>query len=278
MSTTDTLKHYGETLVEQSRTGLLVALGAVDAAVERARTAVGTVRTRAEALPGEAQVQADLAAKEARTRAEQARARAAAAAAEARLRATTAAEQAGDAAQQARNAVTSAAAAVRPEVLRSTVTGLVESARADAAAVLAELAGRGEKVVDELRAQPVVRKIVGRTEQVVNTTVDTVAATVEDTLAEAADAVATASNKVTSVAQKTAARAEEVAEEVVEDTEAAAATTKSQVRAAAAKVEAPTAKPVRKPRAKRTAPVSGNPVPDPLSVPAKSTPSAGGAS
>ena len=94
MSTTDTLKHYGETLVEQSRTGLLVTIGLGDVAVERARTVVGTVRTRPEALPGEAQVQADLAAKEARTRAEQARARAAAAAAEARLRATTAAEPA----------------------------------------------------------------------------------------------------------------------------------------------------------------------------------------
>jgi L-asparaginase II len=70
MSHTDTLKHYGETLVGTSRTGLLAAIGAGDAAVDAARSVVITVRNRAEALPGEAQVQADLAVKEARTRAE----------------------------------------------------------------------------------------------------------------------------------------------------------------------------------------------------------------
>ncbi|PZA22113.1 hypothetical protein DMO24_06645, partial [Modestobacter versicolor] len=65
MSRTDTLKSYGETLVDTGRTGLLAAIGAgdaaVDAAVTRSRAVFGTVRTRAEALPGEAQVQADLA-------------------------------------------------------------------------------------------------------------------------------------------------------------------------------------------------------------------------
>ena len=38
MSRTDTLKSYGETLVETGRTGLLAALGAGDVAVDRART------------------------------------------------------------------------------------------------------------------------------------------------------------------------------------------------------------------------------------------------
>ena len=68
----NTLKYYGETVAVQNKTVLLAAVGAGDLAVERARAVVGTLRTRAEALPGEAQVQIDLAAKEARTRAEEA--------------------------------------------------------------------------------------------------------------------------------------------------------------------------------------------------------------
>ncbi|MCW2696211.1 MAG: uncharacterized protein JWR62_1296, partial [Modestobacter sp.] len=54
MNTTDTLKHYGDAVVEQSRTGLLAAIGAGDAAVEAARALVESLRARAEALPGEA--------------------------------------------------------------------------------------------------------------------------------------------------------------------------------------------------------------------------------
>jgi heparin binding hemagglutinin HbhA len=245
MTTTDTLKHYGEALVEQSRTGLLAAIGAGDAAVEAARTVVEGLRARAEALPGEAQVQADLAVKEARTLAEQARERA----------------------EQARERAAAAAGTVKPEHVLDTVVTLVAAARTQAVHALTELAGRGEKVVGELR---------GRTDQTVDAAVDTVAATVEDTLAEAGDAVVTASNTVTSMAQKTAAKADRVAEEAAQDTEAAAQATKRRVRTATAKAEAP----VRKPRGQRSpeaaATVSDTPVPDPTAIPAKSTPSTDG--
>ena len=68
MTPTQTVKQYGEfavaqaqTLAEQARTPLLAFVGAGDLAVERARTVLGQFRTKAEALPGEAQVQADLA-------------------------------------------------------------------------------------------------------------------------------------------------------------------------------------------------------------------------
>ncbi len=78
MTATQTVKQYGETVVttgrtvaEQLRTPLLAAVGAGDIVVRRTVSVVEGLRSRAEALPGEAQVQADLAAKEARTRAEQ---------------------------------------------------------------------------------------------------------------------------------------------------------------------------------------------------------------
>ncbi|MCZ2840957.1 hypothetical protein O2W19_03885, partial [Modestobacter sp. VKM Ac-2980] len=170
MSRTDTLKHQHQSLVKQGetfvRTGLLAALGAGDVAVDRARTVVGTFRTRAEALPGEAQVQADLAGKEARSRVEAARARAAQAAAEARVRA-----------EQARGVATT----VRPDTVLGTVTGLVGSARTQALGAIEELAGRGEKVVDDLRTQPAFRKVVARTERAVDAVEDTVEDVLEET-------------------------------------------------------------------------------------------------
>ncbi|MCZ2827876.1 hypothetical protein O2W14_03375 [Modestobacter sp. VKM Ac-2986] len=247
MSRTDTLKHYGETLVETGRTGLLAALGAGDVAVDRARTVVGGLRSRAEALPGEAQVQVDLGAKEARTRVEAAR------------------EQARRAAAQARTTVTE----LRPEAVLGTVTGLVDSARTQALEAIGELAGRGEQLVGDLRRQPAFRKVVARTERAV----DAVEDGLEDALAETADTVAEASDTVTSVAQKTAARTGAAVESATAEVQDAAEATKATVADAAAEpattepapaepavtpsVEAPAAK-----RAKAT-------VPDPLAVPAK---------
>jgi hypothetical protein len=91
MTPTETVKQYGETAVKLTKTQLLATIGAGDLAVERAKNAVGQLRT----LPGEAKVQADLGVKEARTRA------------------TEAAGQARTAAQQFRTSV-------RPEAVRST--------------------------------------------------------------------------------------------------------------------------------------------------------------
>ena len=238
MSRTDTLKSYGETLVETGRTGLLAALGAGDVAVDRARTVVGGLRSRAEALPGEAQVQADLGAKEARTRVETAR------------------EQARRAAAQARSTVTE----LRPETVLGTVGGLVEGARTQALQAIGELAGRGEALVGELRRQPVVRKVVARTERAV----DAVEDGLEDVLDSTGETVAQASDAVTSAAQQTAARTGEAVDAATADVQDAAETTKAAVADAAADtaVEAP-AKPARKRAAKAT-------VPDPLAVPAKS--------
>lgn len=288
MSRTDTSKHYDtfkHTFVEQGRTGLLAAIGAGDAAVDRARSVVGSLRSRAEALPGEAQVQADLAVKEARTRAEQARARAAQTSAEARVRAG----QAGDAAVSARNAVTHAAATVRPETVVGTVTNLVGAARSQAVETLAELADRGEKVVDELRSQPVLRRVAGRTERTVDLVADAAADTVGDVLAETSGTVDAASDRVTSVAQKTKARAGKAIDEAEQGTEAAAASAKRAASAASAPVtnglDAPavdTAVPVDKPAGNKTpakkaadrmSPTTASTatLPDPTAVPAKSS-------
>ena len=95
-----------------------VDTAAGDLAVERAKNVVATFRSKAEALPGEAQVQADLAVKEARTRAT-------------------------EAAGNARSTAQQLATAVRPEVLKSTVAGLVETARTQAQAAVEQLAERG---------------------------------------------------------------------------------------------------------------------------------------
>ncbi|WP_231557946.1 hypothetical protein [Modestobacter caceresii] len=296
MSRTDTLKHHGETFV---RTGLLAALGAGDVAVDRARTVVGTFRTRAEALPGEAQVQADLAGKEARSRIEAARARAAQAAAEARVRA-----------EQARGV----AATVRPETVLGTVTGLVESARTQALGAIEELAGRGEKVVDDLRTQPAFRKVVARTERAVDAVedtvedvleetgetigkasdevtsvaqkaksrtdkaVDAVEDTVEDVLAETGETIGKASDEVTSVAQKAKSRTDKAVDAAQQETQEVAESAKRSARDTAAPAKKA---PAKKAAAKRTtkatpatvAPVmsEGTTLPDPLAVPAKST-------
>ncbi|MGY1843470.1 hypothetical protein [Modestobacter sp. SYSU DS0875] len=280
MSRTDALKHYGETLVDTGRTGLLAALGAGDVAVDRARTVVGQFRSRTEALPGEAQVQADLAGKEARTRAEQARARAAQAAAEARVRAAQAREQAAAAAQQARvaaaqarTAAVDAAATVRPDTVMGTVTGLVETARTQALTTIGELADRGATLVG-----PTFQRFAGRAEQAV----DTMEGAVADAAGTAQETVDAASNEVTSVAQKTAARADDALDTVAGETAEAAATTKRRVRDGAATATEETAgKPAKKATARKapakkagaergTAAESTTPVPDPLAVPAKS--------
>ena len=243
MSRTDTLKQYGETLVETGRTGLLAAIGAGDAAVDRARTVVGGLRTRTQALPGEAQVQADLGAKEARTRVETAR------------------EQARRAAVQARTTVTE----LRPETVLSGVTGLVDTARTQALGAIGELAGRGEQLVGDLRRQPAFRKVVARTERAV----DAVEDGLEDVLDETGETVAEASDAVTSAAQSTEARTGEAVEAVtadvqdVQDVQDAAEATEATVADAAPAA----AKPARKRAAAAT-------LPDPLAVPAKSNRSA----
>ena len=245
MSRTDTLKSYGETLVETGRTGLLAALGAGDVVVDRTRTVVGSLRSRAEALPGEAQVQADLGAKEARTRVETAR------------------EQARRAAAQARTTVTE----LRPETVLGTVTGLVDSARTQALGAIGELAGRGEALVGDLRRQPAFRKVVARTERAV----DAVEDGLEDALEETGDTVAQAADTVTAAAQQTAARTGEAVDAATADVQDAAEATRATVSDAAEPTEPPaattpaatTTAPARKRAAKAT-------VPDPLAVPAKS--------
>jgi heparin binding hemagglutinin HbhA len=203
MTPTKTVKQYGETAVSTYKTLNLAVIGAGDLAVERAKTVLEQFRSKAEALPGEAQVQADLAVKEARSTAHQ------------------------------------LAVAVRPETLRSTVTGLVETARTQAFSTVEKLAEHGAEVVEELRHQPAFRRVVRRAEQAV----DAVEDTLEDVLEETAETVVDASNKATSVAQKTAAKASKVAAKAEDKVEEVAETTKA---TAEKTVEAPNsgAKPV----------------------------------
>jgi heparin binding hemagglutinin HbhA len=202
MTPTETVKQYGETVVTVAKPAVLAAIGAGDLAVERARTLVAQFRTQATssivALPGEAQVQADLAVKEARTRAT-------------------------EAAGTARTTAHQFAVAVRPEALLSTVTGLVETARTQAVSTLEELAEHGAEVVESLRRQPAFRRIVRSAESAV----DAVEDTLEDVLEETAEAVVEASNEVTSVAQKTAAKATKVAAKAEDKVKDAAETTKA---------------------------------------------------
>ena len=242
MSRTDTLKQYGETLVETGRTGLLAALGAGDVAVDRARTVVTGLRSRAEALPGEAQVQADLGAKEARTRVETAR------------------EQARRAAVQARTTVTE----LRPETVLGTVTGLVEAARTQALGAVGELAGRGEQLVGDLRRQPAFRKVVARTERAV----DAVEDGLEDVLDQTGETVAESSDAVASTARTAAARTGEAVDAATTDVQDAAEATKATVSDAVADdAPAATAATTPAPAGKRAAKAT---LPDPLAVPAKS--------
>jgi heparin binding hemagglutinin HbhA len=203
MTPTKTVKQYGETAVSTYKTLNLAVIGAGDLAVERAKTVLEQFRSKAEALPGEAQVQADLAVKEARSTAHQ------------------------------------LAVAVRPETLRSTVTGLIETARTQAFSTVEKLAEHGAEVVEELRHQPAFRRVVRRAEQAV----DAVEDTLEDVLEETAETVVDASNKATSVAQKTAAKASKVAAKAEDKVEEVAETTKA---TAEKTVEAPNsgAKPV----------------------------------
>lgn len=255
MSTTQIVKQYGEFAVTTARPAVLAAIGAGDLAVERARTVFGQFRSQATssvvALPGEAQVQADLAVKEARTRA-------------------------AEAAGTARTTAQQVAGAVRPETLFSTVTGLVGTARTQASTTVDTLAERGAEVLEDLRRQPSVRRIGRRTEQVV----DTVEGSLEDAIDEAAEAVSEASDEVTSVAQKTAAKAgkaaakaEETVHETAESTKSAVAETTEPAAeapkpkapakkssAAASKVPATTARVTRARTARRS---------DPTAVPAK---------
>src|SRR3712207_6833164 len=161
MTATDPLNSAGETVAVQNKKVLLAAVDAGVLAVERTRAVVGPLRSRVEALPGEAQVQVDLAAKEARTRAE-------------------------EAVRTARTSAQQVATAVRPDVVASTVAGLVSTARTQTVATIETLAVRGAEVVEELRRQPVVRKVVGRAERAV----DAVEDALEDVLEETAETVA----------------------------------------------------------------------------------------
>ena len=157
-TTTQTVKQYGEfavaqgrSIAEQAKTPILAVVGAGDLAVERARTVVAQFRSKATssimALPGEAQVQADLAVKEARTRAT-------------------------EAAGTARTTAQQFATAVRPEAVRSTVESFFETARTQAVATVEKLAEHGAEVVEELRQQPGFRRVVRRAERAVDTVED----------------------------------------------------------------------------------------------------------
>ena len=228
MTPTQTVKQYGELAVAQGRsvaerakTPLLAAVGAGDLAVERARTAVQQFRTRATssiaALPGEAQVQADLAVKEARTRAT-------------------------DAAGNARVAAQQLVTAVRPDHLRSTVTGLVDTVRAQALTTVEHLAEHGAEVVDDLRRQPGLRRVVRRGEHAV----DTVEGSVDKAVEKTAGAVRNTANKATSVAQKTAARSTKVANTTEAKVDNAAKATKSTAEDAVKPASKPTTTPAKK--------------------------------
>ena len=169
MTPTKTVKQYGETAVSTYKTLNLAVIGAGDLAVERAKTVVAQFRSKAEALPGEAQVQADLAVKEARTRAT-------------------------DAAGTARITAQQFATAVRPEVLRSTVESLLETARTQAVATVEKLAEHGAEVVEELRHQPGFRRVVRRTERAVDTVEGTLEGVIGGTAKKSTPAARTSSS------------------------------------------------------------------------------------
>ena len=215
MSTTDTLKQ----VAERGRTPLLAAVGAGDLAVEQARTALATLRSRAEALPGEAQVQIDLAAKEARTRA----------------------EQAADRARQL-------AVAVRPDTVANTVAGLLETARTQAVSTVEALADRGADVLEELRRQPAFRRFAGRAEQVV----DRVEDAVEEVIEETAEAVTEASDEVTSLVQKAASKTAKAAAKAEAAVDEAADSAKAAIDETAETVDETAAKAARKPAERTT--------------------------
>jgi heparin binding hemagglutinin HbhA len=212
-----------EQVAERGRTPLLVAVGAGDLAVEQARTVLATLRSRAEAIPGEAQVQVDLATREARTRAEQA-------------------------ADRARGLVT----VVRPEAVVNTVAGLVEQARTQAAGTVEALAERGADVLQELRRQPGFRRFAVKAEQVV----DTVEDAVEEVIEEAAEAVTEASDEVTSLVQKAASRTTKAAARAEAAVDQAADQAKAVIEETAEAADEATAKAARKP-AKRTTAARG---------------------
>jgi heparin binding hemagglutinin HbhA len=159
-------------------------------------------------------VQVDLAAKEARTRAE-------------------------EAVRTARTSAQHVASAVRPDAVVSTVAGLVSTARTQTVATIETLAVRGAEVVEELRRQPAVRKVVFRAERAV----DAVEDALEEVLEETAETVAEASNEVTSIAQKTAAKAEKAIDSAEEATHEVAESAKATLESAE-QPEAP--KPARK--------------------------------
>jgi heparin binding hemagglutinin HbhA len=221
MTATQTIKQYGETVVASSRsvaerlaetykTSVLATVGASDLAVERTRTAVKEFRSRAVALPGEAQVQADLAAKEARTRATEAVGR-------------------------ARTSAQELAVSLRPETVASTVAGLVLTAGTRATSRLEELAERGEHVVDELRRQPGFRRLIRGAEGAV----DAIEDRLEDALEDTGKAVTEASNEVTSLTQKAAAKTTKAVDKAEARTRSAARSAKSTVEAAEPKPAKP---------------------------------------
>jgi heparin binding hemagglutinin HbhA len=208
-----------EQVAERGRTPLLVAVGAGDLAVEQARTVLATLRSRAEALPGEAQVQVDLATREARTRAEQA-------------------------ADRARGLVT----VVRPDAVVTTVAGLVGQARTQAAGTVEALAERGADVLQELRRQPGLRRFVARAEQAV----DIVEDAVEEVIEETAEAVTEASDEITSVVQKAAARTTKAAARAEAAVDQAADQAKATLEGTAETADQVTAQAARKPAARTT--------------------------
>jgi len=216
MTPTQTVKQYGETVVASGRsaaerlaetykTSLLAAVGVSDLAVERTRTAVKDLRSRAVALPGEAQVQADLAGKQARTRAT-------------------------EAVDRARTNAQELAVSLRPEAVLSTVAGLLDSARTRANARVEELAERGEHVVEDLRRQPGFRRLVRRTERAV----DAVEDRLEDVLDETEKTVSGTADEVTSLAQKAASKTAKAVDKAETTTRSAAQSAKGTVGSAAA--------------------------------------------
>ena len=212
-----------EQVAERGRTPLLVAVGAGDLAVEQARTVLASLRSRAEALPGEAQVQVDLATKEARTRAELA-------------------------ADRARGLAT----AVRPEAVVSSLNTLVEQARTQALGTVEALAERGADVLQELRRQPGFRRFAAKAEAAV----DTVEEAVEEVIEETAEAVTEASDEVTSLVQKAASRTTKIAEKAEAAVDQVADQAKATIEDTAEAADQATAEAARKP-AKRTTAARG---------------------
>ena len=196
---TETIKSYGEaaviegrkvadTLVETGKTGVLAAIGATDVVVDHARSVVGSLRSKAEALPGEAQVQADLAAKEVRTRAEAARSKAG-----------NAGGLVGTVREQAASTLSGLAA--RGEEV-------VEDLRRQPG--FRSVVGRAERAVDTV--EDALEDVLDTTDEVVAKASDEVTSVAQKSASKASKAA----NEVTSAAQKTKARTSKAVDEAKE--------------------------------------------------------------